>query len=240
MLQAIVRRKGRKFLLDGGRRLPREDIMLDCVVGSLRYMSSRNAGLALSWIFPTHFSDRCEVDKIVLWPRRDNCEPDALIQTTEDGRSLTTLIEAKWGSNAATNRQLLRQQDVFLMPEGNAHDRLHILLLGNRKNVEEGVEALFRGRHRLITSWSDLSKGLRQRARGGPIELENWASDLLALLEVATHRRFGGWSDFAEVSAPTIPLFFEQYYAWPSLPVEHATSPIFWDRKKKGGAERGR
>jgi len=145
MLQAFTRNKSRSYKRYLGvrdpfeRRVNAEDEITSLIFGPLEFLSAhdnwalwrsllQNPGASNpplpSSFFSNFFPTSCA---FAFWPRKDNIEPDLVIQFADDmGKTRSLLIELKWDAGVSGLDQLEKQ---WLSYQASEHDRsLHIFI----------------------------------------------------------------------------------------------------------------
>ena len=243
MLQAIVRNKGRRFLLGGDQRRPVEDVMTDCVFGGLRYFDPQNAGTILAWLIGDVAMPDLRLTDVELWPRRQGVEPDAVLRgRLASGQLVQLLVECKWGANKLAREQVDRQRDAFVDPRGSGSVTLQVFVVQNRSAVDEDLISRVAADptgHKLLT-WRDVAASLAAgRARGGSTEARRWAADVIAVLNEVGERPFSGdWPRQAVLEQSADTLFYAQRgtrFAWPAIDVPPVPVRMFFNETTQVG-----
>ena len=237
MLQAIVKNKGRSFLLGGDQRRPVEDVMTDCVFGGLRYFDPATAGTLLRWLIGDVGGPDLRLTEVELWPRLRGVEPDAVLRgRLASGLHVQVIVECKWGTNPLTCEQVDRQRGTFVDPRGAGGVSMHVFVVQHRSAVEDellGRAASDPTGQRLLT-WRDVAASLAAgRARGGTAEARRWAADVVAVLGEVGERPFSGAWPTQPVAGPAGAAMFYAgrgtRFGWPTDDVDPTTTWKFVD-----------
>ncbi len=192
MLQAVTHEKGRSFLLGSSERVPREDIMTAGVFGCLQFMSAADAGLALSWLLPDLAPDAVWAT-VCLWPSkgRAGSEPDAIIRCHDPvGRTTVFVVEAKYGGNRHTERQLKTQWREWA--SGEPPETARHLLIADQPVVSALLKAT--ASTRLAVTWEDIRDSVIQKAdKSAP--MGRWAGAVAEFIAKGATPPFDGWPE---------------------------------------------
>jgi hypothetical protein len=235
MLQATIKDKARNFFLKNGQRVPREDILTDCLFGGLRYLPPEKATIFLRWALGEVISSQHVVSEIKLWPKEECREPDAkVVLQSRNIEPITIIVEAKWGANRLTAAQLDDQWRIFGVPASGSV--FHLLLLEHRKRIAylalEGAPLEIR-RQRILVTWADIAARLVHRNLAlGTTETNNLASDIAAVLQHSGQKLFKGWSKKEQVAPLEPGPLFHSAQPWWQLPerVVKASTPMFFQK----------
>ena len=249
MLQAVIKYKLTKYLRRDGQ--PPEDLITDCFFGPLRYLDAYDAGRALACICRNagqaafHVLDGAAVSSVDLWPRRNGVEPDVLVRCkTSLGVEVQLLIEVKWNSPLG-EAQAVRQWCEFNGSIG--HDLLlHLIVCRSRTSLEKQIKeqeeqrwtglpvglAAWQG-SRLILTWYDIAKELRNEPSGQSSQLQRWYCDTRAVLKRYGERPFEGFTD---PRSPALEwpddkvVFWDHQHAfnWPLMRLDLPRGRVFW------------
>lgn len=203
--------------MQDGKRVPREDIVTDCVFGGLRYLDHLSAACLVRWMLHHIVPKQYAMDRSELWPKEGNREPDAVLSfIAPDSPPITIIVESKWANNKLTSVQLADQWSLF--GEGKEGLVYHLLVVEYRKHVElaayRGASVEDRAR-RILLTWEDIASRLthRNKAEGG-IQANRLADDIATTLKTFGQRPFMGWSDTAEIAPPLRTLFYADTPWW--------------------------
>lgn len=250
MLQAVIKNKLQRHLMrDGG---PPEDLITDCFFGPLRYLGARDAGRALEWICrdarSNAFSvlDGVSLVDIELWPRSNRVEPDALVRCNSPaGHPIGLIVEVKWNAPLG-QAQAVSQWREFSRTITDTECLLHLIICRERTSVERDIEeqekelegekhgALVRWRNsRLVLTWYDIAKRLRDAPATWSPTLQRWADDARAVLRRYGERPFEGFASLTSTAASlpaARPVFWahESAFRWPLAHVDRQGRPLFW------------
>ncbi len=253
MLQAVIKNKLSRYLVQNGE--PPEDLITDCFFGPLRYLDAQEAGQAIAWIcqdngrsaFP--LLSGAIMSDIDLWPRSNRVEPDALMTcTSSSGTQLLLLIEVKWNSPLG-QAQAVRQWREFDTSLMGAHRLLHLIVCRSRTSVEIDIkkqeEELWDGApeelaiwrdSRLILTWYDVAKRLRDIPSGRSAQFQRWANDVRALLKKYGERPFEGFAHLPSFvmdppAARSIFWTHKRTFSWPLMQVDQLQGSVFWQEE---------
>jgi hypothetical protein len=206
VLQAIAQQKARSFLLAGGIKPRREDIMTSGVFGCLNYLREEDASVPLSWMLP-RWAPAASFENVEFWPKRSwaGCEPDAIIRwRRHDGTPMAFIVEAKYGRNRLGPTQLARQAKEFdgvLRAEGR--EISHLLVVQHKGAVDL---AIAEDKLSQLITWRQIRDNLYPRTVGGS-PLARWAADVVQVIEQGGDRPFQGFSPAPAVESLAVPVF---------------------------------
>ena len=250
MLQAVIKNKLNRYLRKDGQ--PPEDLITDCFFGPLRYLDMGDAGKALAYICHNvgkaafHVLDGSAVSDIELWPRKNSVEPDVLVHCRSSvGTAVQLLIEVKWNSPLG-EAQAVRQWCEFNGSSVGDDRLLHLIVCRSRTSVERDIkkqeEEVWKGQDedlavwresRLVLSWYEVAKRLRDRPRWQSAQLQRWAYDTSAVLKRYGERPFEGFANLPSTvlnQSDNKFMFWDHQRAfrWPLTQVDPQRSRVFW------------
>lgn len=241
MLQALVKNKARRFLLSSSdafpKKVPREDIITDCVFGGLRYFTPSERGVVLAWMMPSILEAAdIKVKSVELWPREERCEPDAVLKcTSQGGEDVTLIVEAKWGKNVLRREQIDKQWDVFGITNSPGTRAIQVLLVEDRTQVEVSVLDKCDGVRIHLMTWSDIAVNIMLNKKYEDIGLgmKSWLDDVICLFLQAGIRPFRGFKEVPDIMCFNTPpkIFYRPArFEWPSSAEIVVDNPVFWQQ----------
>jgi len=213
MLQAFIKSKARRFLIDrSSTKIPTEDIMTSCVFGGLTYFPDRQrTTLVNAMVEPSGFYKFAQVSNVELWPRirlrnGDIIEPDACITGKAlDGADYTLLIECKWADRLKAEQ--LEKQSDYLSTLGQVTAHMIVLQEDDVRDSEKFTAVLASSGVSQVVSWRELGEYMNaywlQHMEG---EDGAWARDVSLVIDEAGYPPFRSWSKVTDICKKTCHL----------------------------------